>query len=61
MANKSKFMPYSNSKARPEEAQGRIRKTLKKFGVDRIPFDEDFRNHAIYVCFKYRNYQSPFP
>jgi len=61
MANKSVFMPYSNSKARPEEARGRIRKTLKKFGVDRISFDEDFRNHAIYVCFKYRNYPVSIP
>lgn len=48
-------LPYSHSKANPAQAQERIRKTLMKFGVQRIGFDEDFEARRIIVRFKYNN------
>lgn len=54
-------LPYSDSKCNPVEAQQRIRKTLLKFGVDRIIFDEDFKNFTIFVKFQYKGYPVSIP
>lgn len=54
-------LPYRDSKCNPVEAQQRIRKTLLKFGVDRIIFDEDFKNFTIFVKFQYKNYPVSIP
>ena len=54
-------LPYMNSRCNPVEAQQRIRKILLKFGVDRIIFDEDFKNFMVFVKFQYRNYPVCIP
>lgn len=54
-------LPYRDSKCNPVEAQQRIRKTLLKFGVDRIIFDEDFKNFTIFVKFQYKDYPVSIP
>ena len=54
-------LPYANSKADPLKAQMSIRKMLQKFGVDRIGFDEDFKNFTIVVYFTYNNFPISIP
>ncbi|MCK4739056.1 MAG: hypothetical protein KAT46_03830 [Deltaproteobacteria bacterium] len=54
-------LPYSNSKADPTRAQGRIRKILLKFGVSSIGFNEDIENTEVVVNFKYRDYPVVVP
>lgn len=54
-------LPYSNSKADPIRAQGRIRQMLQKFGVDRVGFDEDFTSFEVSVKFLYKNYPVKLP
>lgn len=44
-------LPYSSSKTNPSQAQGRIEKTLLKFGVSQINFHRDFSNYLISVSF----------
>jgi len=54
-------LPYSDSKANPVQAQGRIRQMLLKFGVDRLRFDEDMQKHEIKVEFIYKGYPVTMP
>lgn len=54
-------LPYANSKANPAQAQERIRKTLMKFGVSRISFDEDFEKRIVIVKFTYKNFPITMP
>lgn len=54
-------LPYSKSTASPRAAQERIRKTLIKFGVDRISFDEDFKNKTLSIHFQYRDFPVTIP
>ncbi len=50
-----------DSKCDPVHAQQRIRKTLIKFGVDRIMFDEDFKAFTVYMKFRYKEYPVCIP
>lgn len=54
-------LPYTNSRCNPVQAQQRIRSILQKFGVDRIIFDEDFKNFTVYVKFQYKGYPVSIP
>lgn len=54
-------LPYTNSRCNPVQAQQRIRTILQKFGVDRIIFDEDFKNFTVYVKFQYKDYPVSIP
>lgn len=52
---------YSGSKADPVRAQSRIRKALKQFGVDRVGFDEDFREGEVVIRFEYNGLKVSVP
>ena len=56
-----KKLPYENSTADPTKAQGRIRETLMKFGVDRIGFEEDLKHFEIIVRFAHRGCNVSLP
>lgn len=56
-----KQLPYANSKADPAKAQKRIRETLMRFGVDRIVFDEDFKNGDLTVKFTFKGLPVALP
>ena len=44
-------LPYARSKTNPSQAQGRIEKTLDKFGVSQTNFGRDYENYIIRVSF----------
>lgn len=52
---------YSGSVADPYKAQSRIRNMLNNFGVDRVLFDENFKNRELAICFEYNNYPIALP
>lgn len=54
-------LPYSTSKSDPTKAQRRIREMLLKFGVDRIIFDDDFKQFELAVMFVYKDYPVRLP
>ena len=54
-------LPYQNSSTDPSKAQGRIQATLRKFGVNRIIFDDDIENCTINIMFQYNNLPVSLP
>ncbi len=46
-------LPYSNSKADPAKAQARIKSALRKLGVARLSFEEDFETQVVRVRFQH--------
>lgn len=54
-------LPYANSKASPQQAQARIQATLRKFGVSRISFEEDFEQCTLTVRLQYKDYPVSIP
>ena len=52
---------YSGSTADPVRAQSRIRETLRKFGVDLIGFDDDFKEGEVVIRFEYNNLKVAVP
>jgi hypothetical protein len=54
-------LPYSHSTADPSRAQRRIREMLLKFGVDRVAFDENFKEATLSVMFKYKDFPVCLP
>lgn len=52
---------YSGSKADPIRAQSRIRDVLRKFGVDRVGFDDDFKEGEVVIRFEYNNLRVAVP
>ena len=54
-------LPYSTSKSDPAKAQKRIREMLLKFGVDRIIFDDNFKQFELAVMFVYKDYPVRLP
>ncbi|MCK5604632.1 hypothetical protein KAR91_22275 [Candidatus Pacearchaeota archaeon] len=54
-------LPYSDSKANPEAAKGRITSALRKFGVDRISFEEDYKEKVIRVAFQHKDLPVSIP
>lgn len=54
-------LPYSNSSADPMKAQGRIQVILRKFGIQRILFDDDVENHTITIFFKCKDLPVKIP
>lgn len=54
-------LPYANSKADPARAQKRIRETLMKFGVDRIGFEDNFKDLELTVRFVHKDFPVSLP
>lgn len=52
---------YSTSKADPIRAQARIRDALQRFGVDRVGFDDDFKNFELVVRFEHKDLKVALP
>jgi hypothetical protein len=54
-------LPYENSNADPMKAQGRIQQILRKFGIQRIVFDDDIENNTITIIFKFQDIPVKIP
>lgn len=54
-------LPYENSNADPMKAQGRIQAILRKFGIQRILFDDDIENSTITIMFKFQDMPVKIP
>ena len=54
-------LPYSQSKTNPVIAQTRIKEMLRKFGVMRVIFIEDFELMVVAVNFIYKDYPISLP
>jgi len=54
-------LPFINSTANPSLCQGRITKSLKKFGISRIRFDDDFESGILKLDFIYQKMPISIP
>lgn len=58
---KKRALPYASSNCNPAHAKGRITEMLRKFGVSRVSFDEDFGKGLLFLRFIYNDYPVSIP